>query len=47
MFQHVLLPADGSKLSEDAIRMGVQLAKMINAKVTGFHVAAQRYIARE
>jgi nucleotide-binding universal stress UspA family protein len=38
MFTHVLLPTDGSKLSEDAIRMGVQLAKTINAKVTGFHV---------
>ena len=38
MFKHVLLPTDGSNLSEAAVRMGVQLAKTVNAKVTGFHV---------
>ena len=44
MFKHVLLPTDGSKLSEDAIRMGVQLAKTINAKVTGFHVMPEFHV---
>lgn len=38
MFKHILLPTDGSELSEAAIQKGVQLAKSINAKVTGFHV---------
>jgi nucleotide-binding universal stress UspA family protein len=44
MFKHVLVPTDGSKLSEDAIRMGVQLAKTINAKVTGFHVMPEFHV---
>ena len=35
MFKHVLLPTDGSKLSETAVRRGVQFAKSINAQVTG------------
>jgi nucleotide-binding universal stress UspA family protein len=37
MFTHILLPTDGSPLSEAAIHQGIQLAKSINAKVTGFH----------
>ena len=38
MFKHVLLPTDGSKLSETAVRRGVQFAKSINARVTGCSV---------
>ena len=38
MFTHILLPTDGSPLSEAAIRQGIQFAKGINAKVTGFYV---------
>jgi nucleotide-binding universal stress UspA family protein len=38
MFKHVLLPTDGSKLSETAVRGGVQFAKSINARVTGCSV---------
>jgi nucleotide-binding universal stress UspA family protein len=38
MFKHILLPTDGSELSEAAIQKGIQLAKSINAEVTGFHV---------
>ncbi|MBI5582137.1 MAG: universal stress protein [Deltaproteobacteria bacterium] len=38
MFTHLLLPTDGSELSETAVRSGVQFAKSINAKVTGFCV---------
>lgn len=38
MFKHILLPTDGSPLSEDAMRKGVQLAKTMGAKVTGFCV---------
>jgi len=44
MFRHILLPTDGSPLSEAAMRKGIQLAKTINARVTGFCVApALRY----
>ncbi len=35
MFKHILLPTDGSKLSEASIRNGITLAKKIGAKVTG------------
>lgn len=38
MFTHLLLPTDGSPLSEMAIRNAVELAKSIHAKVTGFYV---------
>ncbi len=44
MFKHVLLPTDGSNLSEGAVRMGVQLAKAVNAKVTGFHVMPEFHV---
>ena len=38
MFKHILLPADGSVLSEAAIKKGVEFAKEINAKVSGLTV---------
>ena len=38
MFKHILLPIDGSELSEAVIQKGIQFAKSINAEVTGFHV---------
>jgi nucleotide-binding universal stress UspA family protein len=38
MFKHILLPTDGSPLSEAAIRNGIQLAKAVDARVTGFCV---------
>src|SRR4029434_7894308 len=37
MFTHMLLPTDGSPFSEAAIHKGLQFAKSIHAKVTGFH----------
>ena|SRR5664279_72284 len=46
MFKHILIPTDGSELSNSAIASGVKFAKEINAKVTGltvttpFHVMA-------
>jgi len=44
MFKHVLVPTDGSPLSETAIRMAVLLAKSVNAKVTGFHVVPEYHV---
>jgi nucleotide-binding universal stress UspA family protein len=38
MFKHILLPTDGSELSEAAIRQGIRFAKSISAKVTGLCV---------
>jgi nucleotide-binding universal stress UspA family protein len=46
MFKNILIPTDGSDLSNKAIRYGIALAKASNAKVTGitvtipFHVFA-------
>jgi nucleotide-binding universal stress UspA family protein len=38
MFKHMLLPTDGSKLSERAVERGLELAKSIGARVTSVHV---------
>jgi nucleotide-binding universal stress UspA family protein len=38
MFKHLLVPTDGSTLSEEAIRMGVSLARESGAKITAVHV---------
>lgn len=38
MFKHILLPTDGSELSESAVKTGVHLAKALGAKVTGLTV---------
>jgi nucleotide-binding universal stress UspA family protein len=46
MYQHILIPTDGSELSQMAIREGVALAKALGARVTvvtvttPFHVFA-------
>ena len=39
MFKHILIPTDGSPLSEKAIRAGVELAAAVGARVTGFFAA--------
>jgi nucleotide-binding universal stress UspA family protein len=44
MFTHILLPTDGSPLSEAAIRQGIQFAKGINAKITGFYVMPEFHV---
>ncbi len=43
-FTHILVPTDGSQLSDAAIQQGTQFAKGINAKVTGFHVTPQFHV---
>jgi nucleotide-binding universal stress UspA family protein len=39
MYKHILLPTDGSELSSRAVAQGIEFAKSINAKVTGFFAA--------
>jgi nucleotide-binding universal stress UspA family protein len=39
MYKHILIPTDGSALSEEAIRQGVVFAKSINATVTAVTVS--------
>jgi nucleotide-binding universal stress UspA family protein len=38
MYKHILIPTDGSEMSARAIAHGVELAKRLNAKVTGLAV---------
>ena len=46
MYKHILIPTDGSDLSEKAIEHGIALAKVLGAKITAltvlepFHVSA-------
>ena len=39
MFKNILIPTDGSSLSQKAAIQGVELAKSLGAKVTGFFAA--------
>ena len=41
MYQHLLLPTDGSPLSEKSVRHGLLLARMLGAKVTGFYAVPE------
>lgn len=38
MFKNILIPTDGSELSQRAVNMGVELAKLHHARITGIHV---------
>src|SRR5918999_3310521 len=38
MFKHILLPTDGSKLSDKAVQRGLEFAKEVRARVTAVHV---------
>jgi nucleotide-binding universal stress UspA family protein len=40
MHRHILIPTDGSELSQNAIDYGLDLAKSVNAKVTVLTVSA-------
>lgn len=39
MYKHILIPTDGSPLSQSAVKAGVRLAKSLGARVTGFFAA--------
>ena len=39
MFKHILIPTDGSDLSNEAARAGVRFASALGARVTGFFAA--------
>jgi nucleotide-binding universal stress UspA family protein len=40
MYRHILIPTDGSPLSEAAVAQGIALARSLGAKVTGLTVSA-------
>ena len=39
MHKHILIPTDGSGIANEAIQYGTDLAKAVNAKVTGVSVS--------
>jgi nucleotide-binding universal stress UspA family protein len=41
MFKHILLPTDGSSLSEKGVKRGILFAKRIKARVTTIHVVPE------
>jgi nucleotide-binding universal stress UspA family protein len=43
MFKHILLPTDGSELSEKAVDEGIRLAKRLGAKVTGVCIIPEQH----
>lgn len=47
MFKHIMLPIDGSELSEKAVKEGIALAKSIGAQVTVLHVVSRFHIMIE
>ena len=48
MFKHILLPTDGSKLSDRAVQRGIEFAKAVKAKATAVHAVPEfRMIVEE
>jgi nucleotide-binding universal stress UspA family protein len=41
MFKHILLPTDGSSLSDRAVKRGIAFAKSIKARITAVHVVPE------
>jgi nucleotide-binding universal stress UspA family protein len=41
MFKHILLPTDGSRLSDRAVASGLRFASRIKARVTALHVVPE------
>lgn len=41
MFKHILVPTDGTALSEESCRAAVTMAKELGAQITAYHARAQ------
>jgi nucleotide-binding universal stress UspA family protein len=41
MFKHILVPSDGSKLSEKAVKRAIEFAKQMGAHLTALHVTPE------
>lgn len=44
MYKHILLPTDGSVLSEASVLKGLRLAQHLKAQVTGLHVMPEFHV---
>ena len=48
MFKHILLPTDGSPVSDKAVKRGIEFAKKVKARVTALHVVPEfKFMADE
>ena len=47
MYKHILIPTDGSKLSEKAIEAGIEFARFVHARVTGFTAVPEYQVPSE
>ena len=47
MYKHILIPTDGSGLSEKAIEAGIEFARFIHARVTGFTAVPEYQVPGE
>ena len=47
MFKHILIPTDGSELSDKAIDAGVEFAREMHARVTGFTAVPEYQVPSE
>ena len=47
MYKHILIPTDGSELSEKAIEAGINFARRIDARVTGFTAVPEYQVPGE
>lgn len=43
MYKHILIPTDGSELSDKAMKHGVAFAGALNASITGLHVIPSNF----
>ena len=43
MFKHILLPTDGSKLSDKAVKQAIKMARALRAEITAVHVVGNYY----
>ena len=49
MFKHILIPTDGSPVASKAVKAGIQFAKILGARVTGYYAIEpiQRHVYGE
>lgn len=45
MFKHILLPTDGSELSDTAVKQAIAVAKAFGAKITALHIVGSYHLA--
>ena len=44
MYRHILVPTDGSKLSDKAVKQAIEVAKALGAKIMALHVLGELHL---